>query len=68
MGGMDKDQLLELAPHYIAMLLVVFLILEVSQAVVGEIGFWLELALILVIVFVYRIVVVQLGVAPSSWE
>lgn len=68
MGGMDKDQLLELAPHYIAMLLVVFFILEVSQAVVGEIGFWLELALILVIVFVYRIVVVQLGVAPSSWE
>lgn len=68
MGGMDKDQLLELAPHYIAMLLVVFFILEVSQAVVGEIGFWLELALILVIVFVYRIVVVQLGIAPSSWE
>jgi amino acid permease len=65
---MDKDQLLELAPHYIAMLLLVFFILEASQAVVGEIGFWLELVLILVIVFVYRLLVVQLGIAPSSWE
>ncbi|WP_137681809.1 hypothetical protein [Haloarcula mannanilytica] len=65
---MDKDQLLELAPHYIAMLLLVFFILEVSQVVVGEIAFWLELVLIMFVVFAYRLAVVRLGFAPSSWE
>jgi hypothetical protein len=65
---MDKDQLLELAPHYIAMLLLVFFILEVSQVVVGEVSFWLELGLIMVVVFAYRFIVVRLGFAPSSWQ
>jgi len=68
MERMDKDQLLELAPHYLAMLLLVFFVLEVSQAVVGEVAFWLELALIMVVVFAYRLIVVRLGFAPSSWE
>lgn len=65
---MDKNQLLELAPHYIAMLVLVFLILEGVQAAVGGIGFWVELVLIVVIVFLYRPIVVKLGIAPSSWE
>jgi len=65
---MDKDQLLELALYYIAMLLLVFFILEVSQAVVGEISFWLELVIIFVVVFAYRYIAAWLGVAPSGWE
>ncbi|MDS0222307.1 hypothetical protein NDI54_13235 [Haloarcula sp. S1AR25-5A] len=65
---MDKDQLLELAPHYLAMLLLVFFILEVSQTIVGQVAFWLELALIMLVVFGYRFIVVRLGFAPSSWE
>jgi len=65
---MDKNQLLELALYYIALLLLVFFILEVIQAAVGEIAFWLELVIILIIVFAYRYIAVWLGVAPSGWE
>ncbi|MDT3433268.1 hypothetical protein [Haloarcula sp. 1CSR25-25] len=65
---MDKNQLLELALYYLAMLLLVFFILEVTQAVVGEIAFWLELVIILIIVFAYRYIAVWLGVAPSGRE
>lgn len=65
---MDKNQLLELALYYIAMLVLVFFILEVIQAAVGEIAFWLELVIILVVVFAYRYIAVWLGVAPSGWE
>ncbi|WP_240938430.1 hypothetical protein [Haloarcula rubripromontorii] len=65
---MDKDQLPELALYYIALLLLVFFILEVLQAAVGEIAFWIEMVIILVIVSAYRYVAVWLGIAPSSGE
>jgi uncharacterized membrane protein SirB2 len=64
----NKDQLLEIVPHYVAMLLLVFGILTVIGEFAGELGFWVEFALIVVIVFLYRPLVVRLGVAPSSWE
>lgn len=65
---MDTNRLIEIAPHYVAMLLLVFLTLTIVRAVVGEIGFWIELAIILVVVFAYRPLVIRLGVAPSGWE
>ena len=65
---MDKDQLLELVPHYLAMFLLVSLVLRIVGAVVGEIGFWPELAIILVVLVVYRPIVMRLGIGPSGWE
>jgi hypothetical protein len=65
---MNTDRLMELAPHYIAMFLSVFLVLTIVQTAVGEVGFWVELAIVVAVVFVYRPVVVRLGVAPSGWE
>jgi hypothetical protein len=65
---MDKNQLLELALYYIALLLLVFFILEVIQAAVGEIAFWLEMVIILIIVSAYRYIAVWLGIAPSGGE
>jgi hypothetical protein len=65
---MDKDQLMEIAPHYIAMLALVFLVLTAVRAVVGEIGFWTELVIVIAVVFAYRPVVMRLGVGPSVWE
>ncbi|MBX0323165.1 hypothetical protein EGH21_09005 [Halomicroarcula sp. F13] len=65
---MDTNRLKELAPHYVAMFVLVFLVLAVVRALVGEIGFWTELAVIVVIVFAYRPVVVRLGIGPSGWE
>jgi hypothetical protein len=65
---MDKDHLLELAPHYLAMFLLVSLVLWIVGEVVGEVGFWPELAIIMVVVVVYRPVVMRLGIGPSGWE
>jgi hypothetical protein len=65
---MDTDRLMELAPHYIAMFVSVFVVLTLLQAVVGEVGFWIEMAIVVVVVFVYRPVVLKLGIAPSGWK
>lgn len=64
---MDKDQLLDVIPHYIAMMLLVFLVLGVIRRFIGDIGFWVELVIIFLVVFAYRPVVMQLGVGPNAW-
>ncbi|MFC7250895.1 hypothetical protein ACFQJ5_13735 [Halomicroarcula sp. GCM10025324] len=65
---MDTDRLLELVPHYLAMLFLVFLVLTVVRMAVGDIGFIAELAVVTVVVFAYRPIVMRLGVGPSAWE
>ncbi|ELY54550.1 hypothetical protein QA600_11020 [Natronococcus sp. A-GB1] len=65
---MDTDRLLELVPHYVAMLLLVFLVLGIVRTLVGDVGFWVDLAIIFVLVFLYRPAVQALGIAPSAWE
>jgi hypothetical protein len=65
---MDTDRLKRLAPHYLAMLVLVFVALEAVRSVVGGIGFWTEVAIIVVVVFAYRPIVVRLGLGPSDWE
>ena len=65
---MDADRLLELVPHYLAMLFLVFLVLSVVRTAVGDIGFIAELAVVTVVVFAYRPIVMRLGVGPSAWE
>ncbi len=65
---MDTDRLKELAPHYIAMFAAVFVVLTIVQAAVGAVSFWVEMAIIVVVVFVYRPVVLRLGIAPSGWK
>jgi hypothetical protein len=67
-GGMDRSDLLALAPHYAVMLLIVFVALGVWRAYVGEIGLLGEFAIIAVIVFSYRPVVKRLGIAPEPWQ
>lgn len=64
---MDTDRLVEVAPHYAVMLLVVFLVLALLQAVVGEVSFWIELAVVIVIASAYRPLVTRLGIGPSAW-
>jgi hypothetical protein len=65
---MDTDTLVELIPHYAAMLVIFFLVVTALGAVVGELGFWIEIAIAFVVVFAYRPIVTRLGVAPSAWE
>lgn len=65
---MDTDQLVELVPHYVAMLILVFGVLAIVRAAVGELSFWVELAIIVVVVLAYRPIVMGLGIGPSGWE
>ena len=65
---MDTDRLVEVAPHYIVMLGLVYLALAIVGAAVGEPGFWAEMAIIAVVVVAYRPVVMRLGIGPSAWE
>jgi hypothetical protein len=65
---MDRDRVIEVAPHYAAILLLVVLAPAVLQLAVGEIDFWVELAITVVIVVAYPSVVRRLGVAPSGWR
>ena len=65
---MDTSRLLELLAHYLAMLLLIFLVLALVRAAVGEIGFWIELGVVVVVAFLYRPLVARLGVAPRAWR
>jgi len=65
---MDTDRLIEVAPHYVVMLALVYLALAIVGAAVGDPGFWAEMAIIAVVVFAYRPVVMRLGLGPSAWE
>lgn len=64
---MDLNRLLEVVPHYIAMLILIFTTLAIVRTVVGDLGFWIEFAIILVVAFAYRPLVIWLDIAPSSW-
>lgn len=65
---MDTNRLLELLGHYVVMLILIFGLLEVIGRTIGPLDFWVELAVVVVIAFAYRPIVVQLGVAPESWK
>lgn len=65
---MDTSRLLELLAHYLAMLLLIFLVLALVRAAVGEIGFWIELGVVVVVAFLYRPLVARLGVTPRAWR
>ena len=65
---MDAHQLIELGLHYVAMLFAVFLVLLVVRTLVGSVGFWIELGIVVVVAAAYRPVVRNLGIAPAAWE
>jgi hypothetical protein len=64
---MDTTRLVEVAPHYATMLLLVFLVLALLRAAVGEVGFWIELVVVIVVASAYRPLVTRLGIGPSGW-
>jgi hypothetical protein len=65
---MDRDTVLQLAPHYVAMFALVLIAIGVIGQFVDDIGLLLRLAIVFVVVFSYRPIVLRLGLAPSVWE
>jgi len=64
----DTQKIRELAPHYVVMLVAVFVATGVLRSVAGVDNLILEFGVVLVIVFSYPFVVRRLGYAPSVWE
>lgn len=64
----DRDDLVELAPHYVAMLLLTFVALAIVRSILPGLSFLQEFVVIVVIVFLYRPAVQRLGLGPSAWE
>ena len=65
---MDTETLVELLPHYVGMLILVFGVLTTVQLAVGSVGFLVEFVIVVTIAVAYRPLVLRLGIAPSSWE
>ncbi|WP_205254032.1 MULTISPECIES: hypothetical protein [Halostella] len=65
--ALNSNRLLEVVPHYVALLLLVFLVLSVVRSLAGDVGFWIELLIVLVVGSLYRPVVQRLGIGPSAW-
>ena len=65
---MDTDRLVEVAPHYIVMLVLVYLALAISAQKPGSPTAAPTMAIIAVVVVAYRPVVMRLGIGPSAWE
>lgn len=64
----ELDRILETVPHYLAMLVLIFLVLGGVRMVAGDLGFWIELLIVLIVAFAYPPLVRRLGIAPSSWK
>lgn len=64
----DLDRIVALVSHYVAMLAAIFLVLWIVRAAAGDLGFWVELGLVLVVAIAYPRIVRRLGVAPRAWE
>jgi hypothetical protein len=65
---MNRDTILQLAPHYAAMFALVLVVIGVLGQLVNDIGLLVRFAVVFVVVFSYRPVVLRLGLAPSVWE
>ncbi len=65
---MNRESLVEVIPHYLALLILVILTLTVVRTAFGELAFWIEFAIVVVVAFAYRPIVMRLGIGPSAWE
>jgi len=65
---MDRDELLELVPHYLALVVLVFVTLAAVDSAVGSVELWIEFVIVVVVAFAYRPLVSLLGIAPAAWK
>jgi len=65
---MNWDRFLELLPHYFANMVLVVLAITALRRFAGNMGFVVELVVVVAVVLAYPMIVRGLGVAPSAWE
>ncbi|MCH7662015.1 MAG: hypothetical protein IH933_16040 [Euryarchaeota archaeon] len=63
-----SSRIVELLPHYLAMIAVMFAVLLAIQEFYGDIGFWPSFGVAIAVAVAYPFVVRSLGVAPEAWK
>lgn len=61
-------RIVDVLPHYLVMLALVFLALDILENQLGIDNVIVFFVVVMVIVFAYRPIVHRLGVAPDSWK
>jgi uncharacterized membrane protein len=64
----NSSKILELVPHYVAMLILVFVAVGILRGILPDVSLIVEFGVILAIVFAYPFVVRRLGYAPRYWK
>jgi len=64
----DRARVVELAPHYVANVVLIFAVIAALRFTVGDQGLLVELGVVVAVVLLYPTVVRWLGVEPSIWE
>ena len=64
---MDRDELVAVAPHYLGVMALVFVVIVVLDALFA-IPFWVGVLIALVVGAAYRPLVLSLGIAPEPWR
>lgn len=66
----SKEDILELVPHYVVMVVLVLSVMTVVRLVVDDLHVLIEFAIILALVFAYRPLVVRIDAipTPSIWK
>ena len=62
------SRLVELLPHYLAMIAAIFAVLIAVEELYGGLDFWWSFAVALAVAAIYPFVVRRLGIAPESWQ
>ncbi|TKR24839.1 hypothetical protein [Natronomonas salsuginis] len=63
----NTERVLNVLPHYLVLLILVFVLLAAVRELLGDLGFAVELLLVLAVTIAYPPVVRRMGVAPESW-
>ena len=65
---MDRSTLPYLGLHYVALVILIFLLVVAIEAVAGTVPLWAGVVVAIVVGLAYPRVVVPLGIAPERWE
>lgn len=63
-----SEKVRQLAPHWAAMFVIMFVLLAIAELLIGELSFWQSVGLVVVVALGYPTAVRYLGVAPEVWQ
>lgn len=65
---MVLKRVLDVAPHYLAMFILVWLTLSTLRRYAPGLPIWIELIVVVILSIAYIALVTVAGIAPDSWE